>query len=340
MSEHGQIKKALLRELSENSRISITDLAKKLKCSRNAAIDNIKLLEQEFGLKYTLQFGDDPYVPIRNQIITVKFRVKPKDSVIRAMFKNSKYVSFVAITEGDFDLLIHMVTDSVGEYTRWAFLTFSKLYDYGPLARPSIIDFVHMGFMPIPDADLSESKMKQFGTIDDLDKKLLLLLNNESKLSDSALSKKAGENVDTVRKRTKRLLRSEIIKKYTAILSKPPAYQYNIAFFINYRFCPDIADSYTKLKGYYTELDEKSQLINPFQYIATTNGSYSLFGIGCFRDEETAITGAVLAHKEIFKAADVEISYAKIREVVYGNLPIRNIDIRKEFRPIAVGSAK
>lgn len=66
MKEYSYIKRSLLRELSGNSRVSVTNLSKRLRCSRNTVINNIKFLEKEFDLKYTLQINKEAIGLIQN----------------------------------------------------------------------------------------------------------------------------------------------------------------------------------------------------------------------------------------------------------------------------------
>ena len=87
MKEYSYIKRALLRELSEDSRMSVSTLAKKLRCARNTIISNMNILEKEFGLHYTLEFDKEELGLSQNQIWSIKLGKKPDVNEIRKIFR-------------------------------------------------------------------------------------------------------------------------------------------------------------------------------------------------------------------------------------------------------------
>ncbi len=55
--------------------------------------------------------------------------------------------------------------------------------------------------------------------IDDLDKKLLTILQDDARVSASEISRKTGYNENTIRYRIERLKKSGVIKEFTALLN-------------------------------------------------------------------------------------------------------------------------
>ena len=140
-------------------------------------------------------------------------------------------------------------------------------------------------------------------------------------------------DIETVRYRMKKILKSKIINRFTIILEKPPS-EYNIAFFMNFELAPGLMKRYAQAYHHYVDVDEGLPVMNAFQYLALMSGSYLLFGIGCFDSEESAIKHAIMEHKEIYKEDNPEMSYARITRVVRGCIPVRSVDMQNEYVPI------
>ncbi len=332
LKEYSTIKKALLRELSEDSRASITTLAKKLRCSRNTVISNMNALEKEFGIYYTIEFANDKIGTVQNHIWTVKFGIKPRLEDLKKMFEHDTTVRFVARTEGDFDLFIRMLSESDDIHSYWALSTANKLLPYRPVIKPSVSVLTHIGYMPIVNSVVRELDLTAMG-MDKLDKEIIMLLNDDSRMTYSAMSKKLGQPIEVIRYRMRKIMKSKMIKRFTIALTKPPT-EYNMAFFINYEYVPGIFQRHTKANQYYQEIDEKLPIINTFQFLSLMSGSSMGFGIGCFENEEDAIRKAIIKQKELYREDNPNITFAKITDVIKGYLPVRNIDMKKEFNYI------
>lgn len=330
---YSHIKRALLRELSDDSRMSVTMLAKKLKCSRNTIISNMKALDHEFGLKYTLEFNN--VLPaLQNQIWPVRFDVKPSLEELREIFKDDGQVRWVAKTEGDFDLLISVAATSSESYISWGMKTLNKLIKFKPEFEASHILTMHMGFMSLREEHINNIQLPNI-KLDDLDKKILLLLNENSRMNYPAIAKKLKKDPELVRYRIKRFLRIKLIKRFTTLLAKPPPF-YTMAFFMKLRFSPGFMHRYQEAYNYYLNADRKLPIVNKFQFFALTSGTYFLFCLGCFESEEMAVKEAIIAHKSIYKEDNPSLPFAKVTDVVKGYLPIRSMDFSKEYKPLDI----
>lgn len=268
----------------------------------------------------------------------MKFGIKPKPEELKELLNYDHFVQLIAITEGDFDLLMvrkvpaTMAANTGDKYVHWGVETTMKLLEYRPVLNPFVPVLTHIGFTPILSDTIKKLDLRPFG-LDDLDKRIIIELNENSRLSYEKISKRLNVDVGTVRYRIRALLRGGIIRKFTILLTKPPTKQ-NIAFMVNYELSPGIMRRYNEACKYYNEIDKNMPLINKFQYIALTLGSNLLYGIGCFDSEEKVAEELVKAHKEIYRVDKMSLKYAKITEVIKGYLPVRNVDINKEFRKI------
>ncbi|MDE1855361.1 MAG: Lrp/AsnC family transcriptional regulator [Candidatus Micrarchaeota archaeon] len=337
MKEYSYLKKMLLRELGENSRVSVTNLAKKLKCSRSTVISNLKSLEKELGLSYTVEFNKGALGLEQRHMWRVKFGKKPTLQEINDIFKNDEMVQFVALTEGDFDLFLDIVVESGDAYAEWAVSTAAKLLPFKPELFPSMIAFSHTGFIPVPNDVLEHINIKT-SKLDALDIRILTLLNANSRRSYRQIARELKEHVETVRYRMRRLGEMDLIRRYSTVMIKPPK-DYLVLFFVNYKLSPGIMGRAAEAQHYYESADGSLPIVNKFQYLSLVSGSDILFGFGCFENEEEAIKDVVVAHKNIYNEDEPTIHFAAIKNVIKGQLAIRNIDIAKDFRPLrsAVG---
>ena len=85
------------------------------------------------------------------------------------------------------------------------------------LAENEGIERVFSGLTKDQELELSRSKAPLL--LDELDKKLLTILQDEARTSASEISRKTGYNENTIRYRIERLKRNGVIKEFTALLN-------------------------------------------------------------------------------------------------------------------------
>lgn len=333
MKNYSYLRKAILRELSHNSRASITELSKKIKCSRNSVISNMEAMEKEIGLKYTLQFNRGALGISQNQFWLVNFEKKPSPEELASMFKNDDKVRFAAMTDRDFDLLINIITFSHEEYSHWAIKTLTKLLKYEPTIKAASIIANHIGFIPVPNDTIEKCDFGKL-KLDEVDKKIIMLLNDDARMTYDAIAKALKENKGTIRYRVNRILKSGLIFRFTITVTKPPT-PYNAVFYMNFNWTPGFIKRYDEARQYYVE-EKQLPLINTFQYLALSSGSFLFIGMGCFEDSEKAESAMITKHKELFAKDKPQIATAKITEVIKGNMPIRNINMKEAFDPLVL----
>ncbi|MEM0148880.1 MAG: winged helix-turn-helix transcriptional regulator [Candidatus Micrarchaeaceae archaeon] len=332
MKEYDYSKRAVLRMLCEDARASITDIAKYARCSRSIASRYIKELEDEFGLRYTIDFKKDAIGLAYRYILWVKFATPPPKEKLIELLKEDYEVQFAAITDGDFDLLVEVESNDGRRYILWETALAYKLAAYRPSMHPSQIVMTHVGFIPVSNVLLNTIDLSNRG-ISERDKKIILVLNENSRLSYREIAKKTGINEDTVRYRMSKIMSSGIIQRLSAIVTRPPT-DYNMAFFVTYRFAPGTEKRAARARKYYMEIDGEMPLVNTFQILAPTSGSERFFVISCFSSKEEAMEKGIEMHKAIFKGDEPRIVHAKIESVIKGFLPVRNVDVRKLYNVI------
>ncbi len=336
MTEYSYTKRAMLRELSEDSRLTVTALAQRLKCSRNTVMQNMKFLEKEFDLWYTIEFDREKLGFTRNQIVTIKFGEKPKPKELKEIFAGSQsYISLLMCTEGDYDVIIKTVADSNPDYFRWSIITFTKLLKYKPTLETSVVSTTGFGFIPMANPILEKIDFTRLG-LDEVDKKILLLLNENSRRSGEDISRRLGENIKTVNYRLRKLHESGIIKRYTIVMRKPPP-RHHVAYFFKFAMAEGLFGRIKNAIDYYAAIDEKLPLTNTYLYSASLIGSYASFGIGSFPNQDKAANEVVMKTKELYAEDNPTIAYCKITSVLIGYLPVRNYDMDRTINEMRQG---
>ncbi len=318
--------KAILRALSENARCSVSDLAKTAKCSRITATKTLKKLVNDYGIRFGIEVDEDAVGLFQRHLIIVKLQKRPKQSDLEKIFKDDPYVDNVYLCEGDFNLIIHAVTSDPMKYIVWESLLAGKLGAYGANIYPSELMRANFGNFPVSGRIIS-----RFATnLDDVDKRLITSLAEDSGKSISAISKELKINRATVYYRLFTLEKRGVIKRFTVSVNKPP-FGYIMAYAVNYRFNKTSSSRSIKMMEYYKAFDEQAPILNTFQLLAPMSGSFRFLGICLFDDRPSAITGAIEAHKSIFYQEHVDIKHARITGIIKGSYPFRSLDMINNY---------
>ncbi len=323
----------LLIGLSEDSRSTVTKLSKTVGYSRATTIKALDRLKKSLGIRFTLEVDESELKTFERHIIAVKLSKKPAARVLKEIFEKDRYAQNVYLTEGDFDLLIYATAGKAVEYIVWETHLAETLVEYGASIRPSEYVTTHFGYMPLNDSFVDAISGAQ--KIDDKDREILRLLNNDSRLGYREISKQSGILEDTVRYRLFALRKSGIIKRFTIAVQNPPEGSVSMAYFVNYIFNKETsAKKFPAVKAHFFSSDKDEPILNAFQLIAPISGSYRSFGITVFQNKEEAFEKTIAKQKSIFKDEKVEIKYAIIKKVLKGLLPFRNLDIRDNYKTI------
>ncbi len=327
--EISQLSRQILRELCTDSRITITELSEKFNVSRHVIKERVLALEKEFGLRYTIEPNYQELGYNTVYILHSKFKKKPQGSEIREIFSKSKVAQFVATVESkDFDIITFALAKSMQEYLRWETTYNSVLAKYGVYTRESVVNVMHLGFLPLSQEAIDDSK------IDDNFKNMLKLLNENSRMSIRDLSKEMGLSEALTRYYFRELGKTKVIKRFTAIATKP-YFKYNIIFFVNYTIKTGVAKRVDKERRtmYWKPLDE-FPVMSEFPIMWSTSGSDRAFVWASYNDYKTGLKLSVEAHRAAFKEDEPDIETGTIKEIVKGYAPVRNLDQKENYETV------
>ncbi len=332
MVEISPLSRRLLRELCMGSRESIENLSKKLNVSRYIITQHMKMLEENLGLKYTLELNFDEMGFRTLRIIRIEFQKKPNPKELEKIFEKSRIAIFAATTNGDFGMMIIAATKTASEYTRWETSLSLCLSAYGARIRSSDIASMQLGFIPATKELIMESN------IDEVYKRLLLQLNEDARMTVKELSNRIGMKEDLTRYYLIKLNREKIIKRYTAIITKSPL-SVNIVYFLNWA----VTEGFEKRvdnerRAMYWKEVQELPIVSEFQLMWSTSGSDMAFTWASYDSIKNGMKNSVNMEKEIYKKDSLFERHAVIDAMVKGAMPIRSMDTKSTFNIVTWGA--
>ncbi len=316
----------IVRMLSENARLSVTEIAKRLGLSRPATKERIRKLEIELGMKYTLEMSEQALGFTSPHLINIKFRKQPDYRKIRELLLSSYIPQLALITSGSYEMIVYANSFTTSEYAHWDKSMRILLGEYGVEWKSSEVVHRQLGFFPIRNEAIDRAR------IEDKYKPMLKLLNDDSRLSFQQLSKVLGMHFNTVKYNYDKLMSMNYVKRPTVTLP----------LLKNLTFMSFFA-SYTPVQGYEAAssnarlaftTDDANPLISRYIICAPLIGSDDFFTMGVFDSHDVAYEADIQYHRGIFTRHNIRMKYADVKEVLVGRLPIRSIDTKKEYAMI------
>ena len=321
--------KLVLKELSANSRISLTRLASIANCSPVKASRLLDGLVTKLNIKFTLEVDMSKLGFEEKHVILVRFGKKPDEGFLKNFFKDDPYVQNVYITKGDFDLFIFAASDHSSNYYRWETNLAAGLSEYLPELRPSSYVQAHLGYMPLNSGFVNF--IKEEIRVDKKDRQILQLLNENARISYRDMGKQLGINEDTIRYRVFKLIRKGIINRFTIAIQNAGGFL--VLFFARYRFDKyTLSDVFPKIRMHNMSELEEIPLVNTTTAVIILSGSYRFFVLTFGRTKEEALNFGVKWYSNLLKNNSPHIIHAIMTKPVKGLLPLRNLDARTYYR--------
>ncbi|MGC8652284.1 MAG: winged helix-turn-helix transcriptional regulator [Candidatus Micrarchaeia archaeon] len=318
--------KLILRMLSEDSRASITELAKGAGTSRVTVAKLLEKLSNDYNIRYTIEVDDDRLGMVQRHLVVLRFSNKPKLAELSEALAGDALVSNAYVCDGDFDALVQVRASSPMDYVMWESQLPTKLGRFGITIKPSSIMFPNYGYFPIGAKEL-ESVVTGISA---RERAMLAVLSSNSRARLSELAEGTHTSKSTANYKLFSLKKKGVIKRFTIGAAKPP-YKYILAFLVNYHFTNTTYVRSVQMMDYYKHYDSGMPLFNTFQLLVPMSGSYRFFGMGLFRDEQDAMEHAIGAHLRVFSQEKPEIERARVTGIIKGSYPFRNLDIEANY---------
>jgi DNA-binding Lrp family transcriptional regulator len=323
MQEISILSRKILRELCSDSRVGVTELSRKLGVSRPMIARHIRSLERELGLCYTLELDYKALGLVKLYLYHIKFTKRPTEEELVSFFTRSRRVQLALLTKGQFDLAIFTFQGDEEEFAIWdqnLVLGFPKC---GVSARKSDIDVMNFGFIPF-DANAIESS-----SLEDRTKKMLLILNQDSRITIRDLANKLGMSEDLATYHMQKLVKAGVIRRFTTIITKLKCS--SIIYFARYVFDEHyISGINEERKVTYFRKEAQVPVFNDFQMVLSVSGAED-HAAWISKDTIKDAMGEIVSHKRIFRRERPKITYAVLEKPVKGLMPMRNLGIRENY---------
>lgn len=320
---YGVLTRRILREVSENARISISDMSRKVGTSRWYSRGRIKKLDAELGIRYTIEPNESKLGLSAGHLILVKFKSRPDYEHIAGLLGRSYIPQLAASVKGNYDMLVYAIATSSQEYARWDKGMQVAFSQYKASWQSSEVVHRQLGFFPL------RNELIEHTSVPSKYKELLKALNSDSRASFQSLAKKLGMHFNTVAYGMNRLLVEGYVKRFTITMDKPDMVSL-MSFFAKYSPTEGYEDSSAEARKSFMSDDENS-VMSRYLITAPLIGGYDFFTLGAFDDKKTAYREGVLYHKRLFEKHGIRMRYGEIEKVILGSLPIRSINTKKEY---------
>lgn len=310
----------LLRILCENGRKSVNQLSKEVGKSRPSITRRMRFLEKELGLVFRPETNPALLGVNASYLICAKLRSKKKRELIKIL-GSSDVLQFAAFCRGEFDLLLYASAKTPVEYLHWEYEVRSRLGSELIGWDASQVILTRQGFFPASEK-LLEKTVK-----DEFEKKLVTRLARNARAEFVELAKQLGTSMPKVRYHYKKLVQNNIVKRFTALMQKPPL-DHQVVYFLKYNYSEEHEQMSQKVRKLIMN-EEELQAQNTYVMVAETAGAYDGFDWIGFEDAESAYE-RIRETEAIYKGT-LRTKAAEITEVIYGLWPIRSIDIQKEY---------
>ncbi|MGC8587058.1 MAG: winged helix-turn-helix transcriptional regulator [Candidatus Micrarchaeia archaeon] len=321
--KYSLLSRKIFRILSENSRASISEISKDTGASRHTVVVRLRKLEEEFRIFYTVELNEDALGLSNPHVIMIKFEKKPDYAEIASLFSKSYIPQLVATVKGNYDMLVYANASSRDEYVHWDKSMQIKLAKYGTLWQTSEVAHRQLGFFPV------RNELIEKLSIPDKYKRLLLILNSNSRISFEELSKKLGMHFNTTAYNFKKMLKMNYIKRFTALAKEAGTLSIMTLFgkyIISESFEEDAAKERKALMS-----DDEFPILSRYALVSQLVGSYDYFSIGVFDSDRAAQKYDIAFYKNAMAKDKVRIMYGAIDKLLLGSLPLRSIDSKANY---------
>lgn len=300
------IDKRILFELERNARIPDTQLAKKVKKSKDSVRYRIKKLEDEGVIKNYKTWIDCSKLGYRTSTIyltILNFPEKKKELIER--LKQDKRVYWYGVAEGVWNIGITYFIKSNNDL-------FEIKNDLLTKYKDLIVDLKFTSLASVSASEKTflideESSFKTFTEevehleLDSVGKKALSLLYTNSKINLAELSDKCNSTVDIVRKRMRDYEKSGVIVRYTIEIdySKLDYEIYKAFIYLG-------SYSKTDIKNLMTYAEQSNKIINVVKQIAPWDFELIIFTEN-FKDYTKTISDLTAINPKIFKKIETSI---------------------------------
>ncbi len=213
----------ILYELSKNSRIPVSQIAKKARLSKDAVIYRMKKYEEEKIVQHYQTVVDLQGLSYRTHIILLELKTAntQEEEEIVSYLAEHPYIIWVASSGGRWDIIIDIISKSTEQFDTTVSEILNKIASN--LKEYEIIETIKEFYYN--HQYLTNKKIAQYKErvepyqLDNVDIKLLELLSLDARKKATELARSLGISHDQVSYRIKKMRNASIIKQFTAVIN-------------------------------------------------------------------------------------------------------------------------
>jgi DNA-binding Lrp family transcriptional regulator len=316
--------KNILQAMSEDCRQSMASLAKKLHCAPKTVKKKLSKLEDEYDIRYTLELDENMLGFTARYFLLFRFSRPIDEKTILKVLKKWKYPQFAALTKGDFDLVIYLLTKTHLEFVNWVNYFRQELSGYIEYWEGGMVTGYWYGFFPESEEILEDADLE------DRERIMLRILIRNARAPLSDIARRLNVSVSTAQYHMNKLMNKKLIKRATIVIEKPP-YPVHFVGIYGYKMTSEFMKRALAVRSFLTTeatYEPVNRLLLEFNTAATTFDDVTFYSV-------TDLDEGYSFQKKMVELCGPELrthKFAFILKVLKGSLPIRKLDIAKEYR--------
>jgi len=314
---------AIIEGLSEDSRAYLKTIAERAGCSIQTVSNRLNKLYPALGLRHSVEIN------LPKAGFPLQFFVKAKlsegtsfdSSSFSEAVSSIPFVQFAALTKGDFDLLLWCVARSNEEYlgaVEWPLrMRFDRFFsDWS--SHPVLHN--RAGFLPV------DNSLVELMDVPGRKKTLLKLLNNDSRMALTDLSKKLMVTEPTSEYHLKRV--KPFVKRFTSFFEGKGEFMHLVRFIQSKGTEEEYQVYGRRVSKMYLKSDPR--LFNRMVSASAVSGGMDVVFIENFTslEDNEAYTEQLVGYGSIVR----KHASAIVTKVLKGMLPIRKVDYSRECK--------
>lgn len=317
----------LLMYLYNDSRAPLKELGRQFNISYHTVSEVLKKYEEKYKIAYTLELNEQALGFTEGRVIAIKFATMPSIDVLKERFQKDIFVQDAYLGSGDFDLLLYVVGLTNRDFNIWQFKFRVDFSEYKPNVKISTLNYYTIGFFPLRNELLGESTM-----LNENEKKVLLLLNENSRIKLAELVKRSKLTQMRVIYIMKKLKEKGIIKKYTTLMQ-----QADKRLFVAYSCIHTPTKWHNKLLlNFFEEMTKEDlhEVTNDYGLMCDANGFCDLFFMCAFENGEVAAKRGPEILKTLWKDEDAKVEKLILTSLLVGKWPFHLEGYNQQLRHI------
>lgn len=224
----------ILEQLSNDSRVSMADIAKELGISQSGAANRVGRLEKKLGITYAAEVQTAAFGLLRFAVMVKFTSWQPDMEKVREYLEADPLVLTAFATKGSYDLFIIAVGEDIMKFEKWLYTTRTSTVFAHFTARWAVSYMVReLGYIPLRDKFFDhlkeniwkkskETPVKEKRQLFEREYLVLKELNRNGNADFSDIDKKYGLGKGAAQYTFHKLVERKIISRTTVNIGKAP----------------------------------------------------------------------------------------------------------------------